>query len=65
VAVHGRSRRPKSPAIRIDRPDARSRSEQAFVAVISQADAEIRDLSVTEPTRETVVLELTGKEYRE
>ncbi len=37
----------------------------SVVTAVTNAGAEIRDLSVTEPTLETVFLELTGKEYRE
>jgi len=37
----------------------------AVVTAATDTGAEIRDLSVTEPTLETVLLELTGKEYRE
>jgi ABC-2 type transport system ATP-binding protein len=37
----------------------------AVVHAVAQADAELRDLAVAEPTLETVFLTLTGKEYRE
>jgi ABC-2 type transport system ATP-binding protein len=36
----------------------------AVVAAVSQAGAELRDLSVSEPSLEAVFLKLTGKEYR-
>jgi ABC-2 type transport system ATP-binding protein len=37
----------------------------AVVAAVSQSGAELRDLTVAEPSLEAVFLKLTGKEYRE
>jgi ABC-2 type transport system ATP-binding protein len=36
-----------------------------LVNAVTDTDAELRDLSITEPTLETVFLKLTGEEYRE